>query len=39
MITDFLPEPQVQASQMSVHISYFLQKCKKGKPYEMDLPI
>jgi len=23
----------------SAHISYFLQKCKKGKPDEMDLPL
>jgi hypothetical protein len=30
---------QVQASQLPVHISYFLQKCKKGKPYQMDLPL
>jgi len=21
-----------------VHISHFLQNCKKGKPYQMDLP-
>jgi len=34
----FLPEPQVQAFQLPVHISYFLHKCKKGKPFEMDLP-
>ena len=33
-----LPKPQVQASQFQVHISYLLQKCKKGKPDEMDLP-
>jgi hypothetical protein len=33
-----LPKPKVKASQFPVHISYFLQKCKKGKPYEMDLP-
>jgi len=38
LIADFLPEPRVQASQMSVHISYFLQNCKKGKPSEMNLP-
>jgi hypothetical protein len=37
-ITDFLPKSQVQASQLPVHISYFLQNCKKGKPGEMDLP-
>ena len=35
---DFLPKPQVQASQFQVHISYFLQKCKKDKPCKMDLP-
>jgi hypothetical protein len=35
---DFLPKPQVQASQFQVHISYFLQKCKKGKPSKTDLP-
>jgi len=34
----FLPKPKVKASQFQVHISYFLQKCKKGKPDEMDLP-
>jgi len=38
-ITDILPKPQVQASQLPVHISYFLQNCKKGKPGEMDLPL
>ena len=38
LITDFWPEPQVQATQFQVHISYFLQKCKKGKPGEMSLP-
>jgi len=36
---DILPKPQVQASQFQLHISYFLQKCKKGKPGEMDLPL
>jgi len=35
---DFLPKPKVQASQFQLHISYFLQNCKKGKPGEMDLP-
>jgi len=35
---DFLPKPKVKASQFPVHISYFLQNCKKGKPDEMDLP-
>jgi hypothetical protein len=34
-----LPYSQVQASQFQVHISYFLQNCKKGKPGEMDLPL
>jgi len=33
-----LPKPQVQAFQLPVHISYFLQNCKKGKLDEMDLP-
>jgi hypothetical protein len=36
---DFLPEPRVKASQFQVHISYFLQECKKGKPGEIDLPL
>ena len=35
---DFLPKPQVKAPQFPLHISYFLQNCKKGKPSEMDLP-
>ncbi len=34
----YLPKPQVQAFQLLVHISYFLQNCKKGKSDEMDLP-
>jgi hypothetical protein len=34
-----LPVQQVQAPQLPVHISYFLQKCNKGKPDEMDLPL
>jgi len=38
-IADFLPKPQVQAPQFPLHISYFLQNCKKGKPCEMDLPL
>jgi len=38
-ITCFLPKPKVKASQHQVHISYFLQKCKKGKSGEMDLPL
>jgi len=28
-IFDFLPRSQVQDLQFSLHISYFLQKCKK----------
>ena len=39
LITDFLPKTQVQASQLQLHISYFLQKCKKGKSSEMELPL
>jgi hypothetical protein len=39
LIADNLPKPQVQASRFPVHISYFLQKCKKGKSGEMDLPL
>ena len=35
----FLPKQQVKAPQFPLHISYFLQKCKKGKPGEMDLPL
>ena len=34
--TDVLPKPKVKASQFQVHISHFLQNCKKGKPGEMD---
>jgi len=34
----YLPKPKVKEFQFQVHISYFLQKCKKGNPYEMDLP-
>jgi hypothetical protein len=36
---DFLPVHQVQASQFQLHISYFLQNCKKSKSGEMDLPL
>ena len=39
LITDTLPKAQVEAPQFQVHISYFLQKCKKGKPIEIDLPL
>ena len=30
-ITCFLPKPQVKAPQFPLHISYFLQNCKKSK--------
>ena len=39
MITDTLPKPQVQASQLPVHISHFLQNCKKGKSSKKDLSL
>jgi hypothetical protein len=32
LIADLLPKPQVQTPQFKVHISYFLQKCKKANP-------
>jgi len=38
LMTDFLPKAQVQAFQFPLHISYFLQKCKKGKPSKKNLP-
>jgi hypothetical protein len=38
LITDTLPYSQVKAHHFQLHISYFLQKCKKGKPGEVDLP-
>ena len=34
----FLPKPQEQTPPSKVHISYFLQKCKKGKTQKWDLP-
>ena len=34
-----MPVQQVQASRFQVHISYFLQKCKKGKSPIKDLPL
>jgi len=37
-ITCILPVQQVQAPQFQVHISYFLQNCKKGKSPKKDLP-
>jgi len=39
LIAYILPVQQVQAPQFQVHISYFLQNCKKGKPSKKDLPI
>jgi len=36
--TDFLPKQQPEVSSCWLHISYFLQKCKKGKSHQMDLP-
>ncbi|MCJ7539575.1 MAG: hypothetical protein MUO88_07920 [Desulfobacterales bacterium] len=36
---DYLPKAQVQAFQLPVHISYFLQNCKKDKPCKKDLPL
>ena len=36
--TDTLPKPKVKASQFLFHISYLLQKRKKGKPSEISLP-
>jgi hypothetical protein len=32
-----LPKPKVKEFQL--HISYFLQNCKKGKPSEISLPL
>ena len=37
-IADTLPISHAKATQLKVHISYFLQKCKKGKPWKWDLP-
>ena len=31
-VSFILPKPQVQASQFPVHISHFLQNCKKTNP-------
>jgi len=36
---NILPKTQIQAFQFQVHISYFLQNCKKGKPPKKDLPL
>jgi hypothetical protein len=37
-VSFILPKAQVQASQFQVHISYLLQKCKKGKLSKKELP-
>jgi hypothetical protein len=39
LTADILPVQQVQVPQLRLHISYFLQNCKKGKSGEMDLPL
>jgi len=36
---DTLPKAQPGANSYRLHISYFLQNCKKGKPRKTDLPI
>jgi hypothetical protein len=38
MHEDTLPVQQVQAPQFPVHISYFLQKCKKANPRKRICP-
>ena len=38
MHEDILPQAQPETESCSIHISYFLQNCKKGKPSEMDMP-
>ena len=34
----FLPKAQAEVTSSWLHISYFLQKCKKGKPSKKNLP-
>jgi hypothetical protein len=34
----FLPKAQPKMALSGLHISYFIQNCKKGKPIEIDLP-
>jgi hypothetical protein len=36
---DSLPKAQVQAFQLPVHISYFLQNCKKANPDKEFAPL
>jgi len=38
LIKDTLPKVQVQEPQFKLHISYFLQKCKKSRAKLMTLP-
>ena len=38
LIAYILPKAQPEMALSILHISYFLQNCKKGKPDEMDLP-
>jgi len=38
LIAYILPKAQPKANSYWLHIPYFLQNCKKGKPGEMDLP-
>ena len=35
----YLPKAQAETDSYFMHISYFLQNCKKGKPGKMDLPL
>ena len=35
---DFLPKAQPEMALSILHISHFLQNCKKGKPCKIDLP-
>jgi hypothetical protein len=36
---NLLPRVQPENNTSLLHISYFLHKCKKGKPSEKDLPL
>ena len=38
-ICAFLPKAQPEMALSGLHISYLLQKCKKGKPRQTDLPL
>jgi hypothetical protein len=37
-VSFILPKAQPETESRSVHISYFLQNCKKGKLPKMELP-